>query len=286
MLRTVYADVLFLIDFTMDFLAVYLTSHFVKRKTDVRRIIFSALIGALYSVLTVIFKLDSLLLTLLVAVLICLTAFGRCPLKGSLHILTVFVSVNFLLGGGMTAVFSFFNSKVGEKLVMIYGDVSRVTNKLPLNIFMLGAAFITVFVIVFSRIYSKKTSLRPVEAEIELFGKRERFTLSEDSGNMLTEGISGDPVVFLSESALARLIGKETVAALTSFDSSALEGKGLKMRVTVYKTVSGKEMCMCVRPERMLLSGRSVRAWIACAVDGTFGEYDGIIPSSLVKADV
>ena len=72
MLRTVYADVLFLIDFTMDFLAVYLTSHFIKRKTDVRRMIFSALIGALYSVLTVIFKLDSLLLTLLVAVLICL----------------------------------------------------------------------------------------------------------------------------------------------------------------------------------------------------------------------
>ena len=131
MLQTVYADVLFVIDFTMDFLAVYLTAEFLKRRLSVKRIVFSAMIGAFYSVMTVVLKLSSILLTLLTAIVICLTAFGKSSIRGSLHTLTVYISINFLLGGGMTAIFSFFNSKVGEKLIMIYGDVGRVTNKMP-----------------------------------------------------------------------------------------------------------------------------------------------------------
>ena len=280
--QTVYADVLFVIDFTMDFLAIFLTSQFLKRKISVKRIILSATIGAFYSVITVVLKLSSIILTLLIAAFICLTAFGRCSVKVFLHILTVYISINFLFGGGMTALFSFFNSKVGEKLVMIYGDIGRVANKLPLNVFLIGATVISVFVFTFGRIFSRKGVIRTVKAEIEISGKHESFILTEDSGNMLTEGISGEPVVFLSAVSLSRLLGKETVSALTELNTDILSGEKLKMRLTVYKTVSGKEMCMCIRPERIILDGKSVRAWIACASGGTFGEYDGIAPSSLL----
>ncbi len=282
MLQTVYVDVLFIIDFTMDFLALYITSYLLKSRLKTGRITASALLGALYSALTVVFRIDSLILSLMFAALMCFIAFGKRSIKGFLHIIVSFIAVNFLLGGGMTALFSFFNLTVGERLIMIYGDVSNVPNKLPFNIFAVGVLIIAVFIMAFARFFSKKGACRNIGAEIELGGRRASFVLTEDSGNLLTESVSGDPVIFLSENAMLKLIDEKTLYAIKNLSPEVMSRGRLKMRIAVYQTISGKELCLCIRPEKILIGGRLVRAWIACGKAAVFGENDGIVPSSLV----
>ncbi len=282
LLQTVYVDVLFVIDFTMDFLALYITSYFLKTRLKMRRIIIAALLGALYSVLTVVLRIDSIILALIFAAFMCFITFGKRSVKGFLHIVISFIAVNFLLGGGMTALFSFFNSVVGERLVMIYGDVSNVPSKLPFNIFAVGVLIIAVLAMTFARFFSKKGTCRRIGAEIELSGKHGSFILTEDSGNLLTESVSGEPVIFLSEKAMLELTDEKTLSAIKNISPEVMGRSRFKMRIAVYQTVSGKEMCLCIRPEKILIGGRAVRAWIACGKADVFGENDGIVPSVLV----
>ncbi len=283
MLQTVYVDILFCIDFTMDFLALYITSYLLKIRLKTHRIVIAALFGALYSVLTVVFRVDSVIFALLCAAVMCFTAFGKRSLKQFLHIFIAFIAVNFLLGGGMTALFTLFNSFVGERLVIIYGDVSNVPGKLPFNIFAVGVVVITVTVMSFAKFFSRKGTCRNVPSEIYLYGRHEKLNLTEDSGNLLTESLSGEPVIFLSEKAMLKFTDEKTLCAIKNLNPDIMSKNRVKMRVAVYQTVSGKEMCLCIRPEKILVNGKSVRAWIACGKADVFGESDGIIPSVLVN---
>lgn len=282
MLQTVYIDVLLVIDFSMDFLALYITSYLLKLKLKASRNILAAFLGALYSVLTVILKFDSIILTVIFGYFICLAAFGKRKPKESAYIFIAFIAVNFLLGGGMTALFSIFNSVVGERLVIIYGDVSKVPEKLPFNIFAFGAALITAIVMLFAKIFSKKGTAKRVSAEIYIGSRCGEFILTEDSGNMLTEQLSGDPVIFLSERAMLKLTDSRTLYAIKSLEPEIMKKSRLKMRVTVYETVGGKEMCVCLRPDKVVIDGRSVRAWIASGKSESFGDSDGLVPSVLL----
>ena len=284
MLQTIYIDVLFLINFSMDFLAVFITSYLLKMKLKTGRNTVSALIGALYSVLSVALRFDGIILALLVAFVMCRVAFGKRKIREFFYIFIAFVSVNFLLGGGMTALFSLFNTVIGERLVMIYGDVSSVPGKLPFNIFAIGVTLVTAIVMAFGKIFSRKGTAKAVRTQIFLNGKEGSFTLREDSGNMLTEPTSGDPVIFLSDSAIQRISDIKTLSAIQSLDAEIMKKSGLKMSFTVYETVSGKEMCVCIRPDRVLINGHAVRAWITSGKNTSFGEGDGIVPSVLISS--
>ena len=48
-MQTLYIDVYFLINFTVDFLALYFASVFSRVPTSVKRLIFSSLLGALFA---------------------------------------------------------------------------------------------------------------------------------------------------------------------------------------------------------------------------------------------
>lgn len=266
----------------MDFLALYITSYLLKLKLKASRNILAAFLGALYSVFTVLFRFDSIVLSIVFGYFICLTAFGKRKPRESAYIFIAFVAVNFLLGGGMTALFSIFNSVIGERLVIIYGDVNKVPNKLPFNIFAAGAAFITAITMTFAKFFSRKGTARRVKAEIFLVKRGGEFLLTEDSGNMLTEQLSGEPVIFLSEKAMLKITDAETLSAVNRLDPEIMQKSRLKMRVTVYETVSGKEMCVCLRPDRVIIGGKSVRAWIAIGKTDAFGDSDGIVPSVLL----
>lgn len=283
MLQTIYIDVLFIINFSMDFLAVFITSYLLKIKIKTYKNTLAALFLALYSVLTVMLRFEGMIVALLFAYFLCLFAFGKRSFKESLQIYIAFIAVNFLLGGGMTALFSLFNSIVGERLVMIYGDVSEVPGKLPFNIFAIGVTFITAIIMMFGKIFTRKGTARSVNAEIFLAKKSSAFTLTEDSGNMLTEALSGEPVIFLNEKALLRITDEKTLFGIKNLDPDLMKKSGLKMRLTAYETVGGREMCVLVRPEKVMIGGRSVRAWIACCKTDTLGDSDGIVPSVLIS---
>lgn len=280
--QTIYADVLFIINFSMDFLALYITSKFLKIRIKNVSTIISALLGALYSVITVILHFENLFVTVIFGYLMCLIAFGKRKIKGTFYIFVTYIAVNFLLGGGMTAVFSFFNSVIGERLINLYGNVIDVPEKLPVNIFAVGVFVITAFVMMFAKVFSRKGVARRIVAGITLGGNTVAVNLIEDSGNTLCEPISGEPVIFLSEKAIKGIIDDKTLLALKTFNPTEMKNSGYKIRIAAYQTVSGRDMCACIRPDKITVSGKEIRAWITCKSTHAFGDGDGIIPSMII----
>lgn len=263
----------------MDYLALFLTSKFLKVKIKSVKIVIAAILGALYSVATVVLYFESLTVTLLFGLLICFAAFGKQKIRSLLYFFTVYIAVNFLLGGGMTAVFSLFNTAIGERLINMYGTVVSVPQSLPVNVFAVGLFIISGLTYAFYKIFSKKGVARRIYASITVSGITETLCLLEDSGNNLCEPISSEPVIFLSESAMSKFFDKKTLSGLKNFNTEELVRYKLKIRLAVYETVSGKEMCACVKPDKISAFGKELRGWIACGKSTSFGGYDGIIPS-------
>ena len=281
--QTIYADVLFFINFSMDFLALYITSRFLKIRIKNLNTVIAALLGAFYSVFTVVLYFDNLLVSLLFGYIMCFIVFGKHKLRGTAYIFVTYIAVNFLLGGGMTAVFTLFNSVVGERLINIYGNVTDVPERLPLNVFAVGVFVISAVILTFCKVFSRKGTARRISVNIKFGSKTENMHLLEDSGNSLCEPISGDPVIFLSEKSMSRLFNEKTLQGLKNFSPDEMISIGYKTRIAVYETVSGRDMCLCVKPDRITVNGKEVRAWISFAKNVSFGDGDGIVPSVIIN---
>ncbi len=279
MKQVIYADVLFFIDMSMDFLALYVTAYLLKFKFKTRRLAIAALIGAIYSVTSVILHRDSIIYTALIAVAMCLFAYGKCAINQFFGRIVSFFAVNMLLGGGMTAVFNIFSKIDGVQKVVIYGQVHEVNSQMPFGVYLAGFSVISLIVFGFGKLFSKKGVARHRVLTIYYGGKRSVHDVIEDSGNMLCEPMSGEPVVFLTENAVRRAFGDGMVNSLDSPDSGAMISERGKMRIVVYETVAGRDMSVCVRADKAYVGGTEYRLWFALGRAFTANGSDGIVPA-------
>ncbi len=282
--QVIYADILFLIDISMDFLAIYITAWLLKVRFGAGRALLSAVIGAAFSVISVINRNDSLFLSVAVSVLMCFIAFSGNGFVTKLKGLAVFYAVSFLLGGAMTALFNAFNTlSDGTLSLIIHGEVNTVQSNMPLALFYAGFGAIVLLFSLFKRLLSSRPKNAPLEAVLTLGGRTEKLVLIEDSGNLLCEPISGEPIVFLKERALKKFANEALLSSL-KMENEFYNGKEKqKYRVVIYKTVSGSDMCVCTRAQRLTVNKKLCSAWIAIGKNFKNDVYDGIIPSSLLN---
>lgn len=281
--QVIYADILFLIDISMDFLSLYLTATFLKVRFRAISCIAAAVIGALFSVISVITKSEHIFLSVAVSLVMCLIAYFGSGIKTVIQTLIVFYVVNLMLGGAMTVIFEAFNRLADKGTIFFYyGNVSALKENLPPMIFMIGLAVLLIISKAVIRIYTKRPKGQIVKAKITACGTTCDFVLAEDSGNLLTEPISNQPVIFLKESAVEKFGNAELTAAMKMKDAVYKGGFKGKCRIIVYRTVSGRDMSICFRPDRIRVGKKECAAWIAIGKNlGTDGT-DGIIPTVLV----
>ncbi len=281
MQQVIYADVLFLIDLSMDFLALYIVSSMMKLSCGKYNLAFAAAIGAVYSVTAVIYRSDSILIAALIAVLMMVAAFGLCSPSRIIVRSVVFLVVNFILGGAMTAIFNIFNSFGRERFVMLYGEVAQVERKMPFSVFAVGFGITAVIAVIFVRIFLPSIKTAFTDTEICYGKKKLKLRLLCDSGNLLTEPISGDPVIFLSESSMIRLTGENVITALKNSEPEFLRRNLRSARLLLYETVAGSQSGICLRPDRITVNGKPCRAWV-CLAPSEISNADGIVPVSLL----
>ena len=280
MQQIIYGDVLFIINFCMEYLALYITSCLLKIKYKRANVFVSALIGSLYSLISVAFLGDHVTWAILSAIVMCFIAYYGNSKKYLLYEIVVFFAVNFLLGGGMTAVFNIFNSFGNSKELLIYGEVSTIESNMPMKIFMLGFSFIGIVAVVFGRILTKESKSQKAFLQITVNDVTDSVLVREDSGNLLTETISGEPIIFLTERSMLKFFSPNDIDAIKNIELQKLNDKELKARLLVYETVSGKELCACIKPFKITNESKEIDAWLAMGKNMTFGGCDGIAPSA------
>ena len=261
-----YVDIMLAINFSMDFLALFICSLLLHLKVNKLRILLSSLIGSIYGVVQVLLDLNltaTVLLSGAFAVIMISIAFSVGKISNICFYSIVFVFVNMMLGGIMSLLYSFMNRILGE----IASSYTFEGNYSAARIFII-ISLTTIAAIVFSRMLIRKKDIKTVEINLKINEENYMLTGLCDSGNLLTDPLSGKKVI---------LISAESKAGIEITRTSELFKKYIP-----YKDINGEGVLKGIIPKRLLINGVSTNAIIATVKNESFDGYDAIVPSGLV----
>lgn len=285
----VYADILFLINFSMDYLCLYITAKVLHRRTKLWRTVTAAALGGIYSILSLLISLPApfgFALDCIICAAICAAAFAERMCKiGPLCITTfLYIGISMMTGGCMTAIFNLLN-KLDLPLDMVGED------GLSTYLFALLAAIAGVISLKSGQIISKKGAIRECKLYLRFCGQDFEFSGFSDSGNLVRDPISGRPIIFLDRTELEK---KCSLTFLDDFAAGKMpEGfypSGL--RLISMRTASGSSVAVAARPERLVIEycdakGKqhflSPDALIAATDIGRSAQgYNAVIPTEII----
>ncbi len=199
--QIIYADVLFLINFSMDFLVFYICARFSRKRLNALRTALAAALGGIYGICALFIPEEGVLpavCDLASLILICTAAFydKRDRFCDFLARCALFAGVSAILGGIMTSLYSLLNRSGLSDLEDNAGDDISVW------LFALLAAAGGAAAFAGSRRMRRLASSKQGEIEI-VFGTRSvRIRAMTDTGNLLSDPLSGRNVVICELDAI------------------------------------------------------------------------------------
>ena len=190
----IYSDLLFLINFVLDFLCLFISGSVLNCASKTRRLIFGSVFGGLYSFVPYFLTMPtivSLVLHIFSAGLICFIGYGKRDIKKFLLLVGTFIVTSALLGGLITAIYG-LSSQYNDG---IYSEVDSLS-------FFLICIFSAVVALSYGFICKRKIHIRSVNVQIYIKDTKISANLLCDSGNLVTEPFSALPVIVLSSTCL------------------------------------------------------------------------------------
>lgn len=284
----VYADILFLVNFSMDYLCLYISAKILRRALPAGRMLLSSALGGIYSVLSLFISAPSpipFLLDILSCILICAVSFHKKgQIRKTLTAALLFFSVSMAVGGIMTALFNLLN-KLDLPLDVLDGDSLSVWGFAILAIVAGG------FSMLGGGLIFRKREIISCKLTIKFDGRQKTVCALCDSGNLVRDPISGKPVIILSREAGDGLVDRRIT-------DSFLEGKMSNnaaysgMHIASVNTATGTSLLVLLHADEMTVSYTDKKHTSEFLPDALFavgdmktknGEYDAIIPYSLFR---
>lgn len=283
-MRVIYVDVLFLMNFSSDFLILSLTARLLRRDSTRLRLILASFFGGIYAVVATILLWGTvaLITTVLALCLMVFFAFGYGNFSRYLRSCLSVWLLSTLFGGVITLVWSQLRVYFGSNRV-------RADTGAKLVFFLLLSLFGYLLVRLAARL-SGVGDERSVRVRITVGSTRRTLELLVDNACFLREPLSGKAVIILSRQSASGLMPS---AIVTSEEGELPMLSGQERRryyAIVCKTVGGRRVMHGYRPDRVELLRSGKRRELSALLglgDGErdgFRGCDGIIPSGIVKS--
>ena len=257
----IYADILFLIDFIMDFLCLYITGALMSVKIKLGRLILASAVGGAYAVALQYLPETGFFLLLPLhiasAFLLVFIFCGFSSFKRLIARTAVFVLTSAFLGGIVTAVFS-LRGGVTVNGGRAYAEISPF--------FLIAVALLSVAAAyVYGLVCRKKLSQSSVKAYIRYGENGVYARLLADTGCHVVDPITGEAVIIVA----SRIFG---------------EYKPAMNRVIPIRSAGGVKILEGFRPDDVKINGIGVDAIIA-SDDGNeyYSGCDGLVPVILIR---
>lgn len=276
MTTVLYADVLFIINFSMDFISLYLTAKLMSLRQKAWRYVLSAVLGAVSATVMTAYGISGLpeaALTLALSAVMSVVAYGGGSVGRIAGRSLALWGAGALVGGVVTVLCS-----LGKHSPL---ESARAGTDRPFGAIAVGVLIVWAFV----RVIRPRLGKKAVEATVA-FGKN-RITLTAlcDSGNLCTDMMSGDVVTFICSRRAEELFGNELARALTEADANGIPPPfRTRFRIVPVSGLGGRRIAAAIYPDEIVIRGVHRRALVAVADvgDGDFGGCDMLIPNSLL----
>lgn len=285
--QTVYIDIFFLINFTMDFLCFFLVSKLLSTRLVTKRAVLASALGGVYacaSLFVYLTGVTAVIVDILACVAMCAVAMKpKGSFSGIFGFSVVYTAVSMVLGGMMTALFSFFNKMGLDKVMGDEGDSDGIS----VWLFVLLAIISGAAALFGGRFFKKKSSRHEGRVEISYKGKTTYLKAMCDSGNLLVDPISGKPCIIADIAAMEKILPEGMSELLKSDRTELLGAEDMKrVRVVPARTVSGGGMLYAIKADVIRIDmgkgWRETDALVAlCTIGDNAQGAEALIPSSL-----
>jgi stage II sporulation protein GA (sporulation sigma-E factor processing peptidase) len=239
----IYIDVIFLINFAMDLLLLYIVKKILKYPSTKLRMVFSAIIGAAGAcILAIIPNIMALLQFLISYVILCfamvLIAFKTNEWKIRMKSAAVLYITTFFLGGVLNSLY--YYSKLGyyfRELINGRLQQQKTVESYIIALFI-GLIAINVFIRTLKGFRKQEVQIYP--ADFYFGNKNVRAMGLLDTGNNLYDPIYGKPVMVAEYSVLSKLLTKQQLMELQEWTDN-LEGKKSKSINDEYMSIQEDE---------------------------------------------
>lgn len=278
-MKTIYIDVYFLINFTVNLLSLYFGARLSRFHSTVVRLVICAFIGAAYSVFDVLFELGifSLLFGILSLFAMCIIIGKKISLIRRLRFFLFFILCEVIIGGLVHFGYSLLDRFVGEYINdSLEGGENRSALIISVLI-LLSIGVLKLLIMLFTNLGGEKN----VKIRIEIEDKSVTAEAFLDSGNLVRDPMNMRPVLFIKESLAQRLFPK-SVIELTDLDSLSKEYQK-RIRLIPVTRLGKTHVMTGVIADRisLVLDGRDEEIDFTVAIDkegGSFAGYEALAP--------
>ncbi len=288
--QIIYADILFIVNFSMDFLALYMASRLLHNNCHFAALILSAGIGAVYGVAGLFLSgsgvLD-MLINAAVAVLMCYIVFGAASILTLIRNTLCFYGISFLMGGVMTGIYNLANKGLMGRGIVINGDSASIVSNIPPLTFIITALASVIFSYLCSALCARMRSRKKASVYIRI-GKRDiNITGLCDSGNLLTEPYGSLPCLICNLKSVEPLLPIGIVPLFREMKIGLLEYAdpelAKRIRLVPMRSVGGSGIKPGIIPDEITINGEAKRLCIVCDTENEdYGGAEAIIPASVL----
>lgn len=286
--QIIYGDTLFIINFSMDFLSLFLTGKILYARMRTVPLLLSASLGGIYAIASLFLTgnpIITLLINLAVPIVMCMPVFGLSP-----GILTraalLFYAISLFFGGGMTVLFTAINQHTAMPFMAEGAGITA--SPIPIWLFIPAAALCALLSYLVGRLYARRRAGQSALVTLESGERKIKLRCLCDSGNLLCEPMSGKPVIVTTHAMLLSLLPTSMRTLFRSRDPSLLTvidpQLSRRVRLIPASGVGYTGLLWGFLPDRVTVNGIEKEAYIA--IGGSectdFSGHDGILPSVLL----
>lgn len=205
---TIYIDIIILENIIINYIILYATGLILKVKISYLKILLSSLIGAIYAVVQYISKIDIYsngIAKIFLSIIMIYVAYNPPNIKKMFKESIVFYLTTFTFGGVAT----YLIYVLKPQNIIIKNGIYVGTY--VIKVVFIGAILGSIILLIAFRISKNKINKKDMfcKIKVQLNGKCIILNTMVDTGNMLKEPLTGNPVVIIERTSLYGLIPKE-----------------------------------------------------------------------------
>lgn len=284
-MTTLYIDVFFLINFTVDLLAVFFSCRLLSIRTSVPRLIICGVFGSIAAIIDLF--VPHYLLIKLANCVACLLFIGMLAAKKisfirRIKLLAVFFVCECLLGGMVYYAYEVLNKYFSDVLSDVNGDTE---NRKALIFSVIILVVIGAFKLVIM-LFTGERSIRSAEIEIEVEGNKASAEALVDSGNLVCDPMNMCPVIFIKPSLACKILPRNIIE-LSGLDNLS-EGYRKRIRLIPVSRNGSTHVMTGIRVDRVSVKWEQHKEEVDATVaidkeDGDFGGYEALVPASALE---
>ena len=281
-MKTLYIDVYFLVNFTVDLLALFFSIKLLNIKTKMLRLSIISSICSLLAVVDILLVktfFGGLLLFILLIVVIYFSVPRPCAMSRRVKFTVCFLILMTLLGGIVSMMYSFL-----DKYVHTEGEGGAGNRGLLL--FSIMILIIIGILRGLMMIFQNKTAEHTVGVCINVEGRSIECEALIDSGNLAKDPMGLYPILFIKKELAERFLPRNVIE-LCDIDSLGL-GFRKRIRLIPITRMGHTHIMTGVRADSVVIEVGKKQEEVEMTVvidkdEGTFGGYEALAPLAVIE---